>query len=743
MIQTIKLIKVELRRLLMSRKTYILMAINILIIGMGYIEYTRDICSYLFLDSGASTVDNVIVPYAFGTFAGSLIWGISLLIDSDRIKKNRVKDIMSAFTDEKKLSLARILSYSVVTILTLAISLIVYMPLCSKRMDYLFDYESYFVYPVIFYIPGMLITFFLCEALYKLSENLSVSIIIYFVLTAAQITPPFSNEFFAWNIPIFSNISDAFGSPAVIRLEFYTRILLLITSLLLWETCCLFIRKYEKGAAQSFLIRIKRPVFLIIPISLLAIIVVMIIKQPFVRNSPIVSLDDSDFYMLDKDEEAYYARCKRNLSFNTFLGTMKGEDEILLSKVEDEDLTFDLGCGLELKSATLDGKPLGFTSYYDEKDNINLYFGIKRYVVKNPEKKTGTLKLTYAGYPAVGRSEFSSGSSIPFTRIGRKSIELNWDHVGPRYYYIVGPCISLYVNVPRDHTPLIEAEEMKREKENDDGTVCWKADYVTGNLVSGSYNSDKVSYSKEDVYFKYSSKYADTVKSNDLDAAICDVFDYCDKHIGEIDKYSDGIEVPDIKIIQTSAENGSGYARYGVVAMSEDFMSPGTLKDSKAGTNMNETFMHEIIHLYWGDLGLICDDDGLWSAEGLTVFTTYRIVKEKYGELYAKKYYVDKWEQDVKYLNNNFYYRHPEYLDKLPDSYRAGIETSVSSLKKYSLMPLMLLKAEERLGGEKEMDKVLQELYSKNIEYQELGTGCTMQDFLDIAGLTEEDLEIE
>ena len=120
-----------------------------------------------------------------------------------------------------------------------------------------------------------------------------------------------------------------------------------------------------------------------------------------------------------------------------------------------------------------------------------------------------------------------------------------------------------------------------------------------------------------------------------------------------------------------------------------------------------------------------------------------RIVKEKYGELYAEKYYVDKWKQDVKHLNNNFYYRHPEYLDKLPDSYRADIETSVSSLKKYSLMPLMLLKAEERLGGEKEMDKVLQELYSKNIEYQELETGCTMQDFLDIAGLTEEDLEIE
>ena len=58
-------------------------------------------------------------------------------------------------------------------------------------------------------------------------------------------------------------------------------------------------------------------------------------------------------------------------------------------------------------------------------------------------------------------------------------------------------------------------------------------------------------------------------------------------------------------------------------------------------------------------------------------------------------------------------------------------------------MPLMLLKAEEKLGGEEEMDKVLQELYSKKGEYLEWGNGCTMQDFLDIAGLTEEDLEIE
>ena len=158
---------------------------------------------------------------------------------------------------------------------------------------------------------------------------------------------------------------------------------------------------------------------------------------------------------------------------------------------------------------------------------------------------------------------------------------------------------------------------------------------------------------------------------------------------------------------------------------------------------MNEVFMHEIIHLYWGDLGLLLDDDGMWSAEGLTVFTTYRIVKEKYGELYAKQYYVDKWKEDVKYLNNNLYYRHPEYIDRLPAGYKSLIETSVSTIKKYSLMPLMLLKAEEKLGGEAAMDKVLQKLYSKNMDYRMNESCCTFQDFLSTAGLTEEDIRIE
>ena len=744
--QTLKLTKVELRRLLMCRKTYIMLALNILIIGLSFIEYVRNAGIYICGDKRLSTMDNVVFPYIIGSLFGSLIWGIGILTDSDRVKKNGVNDMMRAFVDEKKASLSRILAYSVIILIVLGISLIIYLPICSKKMDYLFSYESYFIYPVILYIPCMVITFFLLEGLYNISENISVSLIIFFILTAVQFASPLvENPFISWNRPVNICISDAFGSPAVIRIQLYTRVLLMLVAIVLWEFSCVFIRKYQYNIIRSFLIRVKKPVVFVAPVIFLVFAVIMVIKQPFVDHSPIVSLDDMSFMMDDgaTETEAEYTDYKRELSFNTLLGLMDGTDEIDLSTVSGDEISFTLGAGIKLKSATIDGEPLEFTSYYDEDNVLDTYFGTKKYVLKNPERKTGKLKLVYGGYPCTSHSNFVLLGYDGMTAIGKNYIYLTSDYMGANMLSADGPDMELYVNVPSNHTPFIESDAMELVKDNGDGTACWKLACSSGRLLSGAYESDKVSYSKEDVYFKYSKVYKDTVKDNDLDGAIQNVFNYCDKHIGELDKNSDGEDIKDIGILQLSAEYGGGYAEKGTVAMQEDILSPQTLSDSRAGSNVNETFTHEIVHLYWGDLGMPFEDDGLWSCEGLTVFTTYRIIKDKYGELYAQKYYVDEWEQDVKDLNNNFYYRHPEYLDKLPLSYRIAIEDSVSATNKYSLMPLMLLKAEEKLGGEEEMDRVLSELYSTRSEYIEYGTGCTLQDFLDIAGLTEEDISVE
>ena len=152
--------------------------------------------------------------------------------------------------------------------------------------------------------------------------------------------------------------------------------------------------------------------------------------------------------------------------------------------------------------------------------------------------------------------------------------------------------------------------------------------------------------------------------------------------------------------------------------------------------------IHELVHQWWG-LGNMfdsSDETDAWSAEGLTVYTTYRIVKELYGEDYARQYYVDQWQQAVGDYYLNYYVRHPEYLEMLPENEQLAISNSLSQVRQYNEMPLKILKAEQLVGGEASMDQILRGLFNRELDpaYPYL----TCQDFLDACHLTEEDLNL-
>ena len=152
--------------------------------------------------------------------------------------------------------------------------------------------------------------------------------------------------------------------------------------------------------------------------------------------------------------------------------------------------------------------------------------------------------------------------------------------------------------------------------------------------------------------------------------------------------------------------------------------------------------IHELVHQWWG-LGNMfdaSDESSPWSAEGLTVYTTYRIVKELYGEEYAQENYVDKWREAVQDYSLNFYVRHPEYLSALPEAERLRIENSLSTVRLYSEMPLKILRAQELVGGEEAMDEILRGLFNREVDWN--APYLTYPEFLDACGLTEEDLDL-
>lgn len=220
--------------------------------------------------------------------------------------------------------------------------------------------------------------------------------------------------------------------------------------------------------------------------------------------------------------------------------------------------------------------------------------------------------------------------------------------------------------------------------------------------------------------------------------AVKEVVNYCTEHYGVL-SFGTGKA---LKLIQSRVAGG-GYATDGASLLDEADFTAANLGDGSKGAASGEVMIHELVHQWWG-LGNMfdsSDENNPWSAEGLTVYTTYRIVKELYGEEYAREHYIEQWQQAVDDYYLNFYVRNPEYLDELPSDQQLEISNSLSYVRKYCEMPLKILKAEELAGGEEAMDQILYELFNRELDptYPYL----TYEDFLEACGLKEEDLNLD
>ena len=220
--------------------------------------------------------------------------------------------------------------------------------------------------------------------------------------------------------------------------------------------------------------------------------------------------------------------------------------------------------------------------------------------------------------------------------------------------------------------------------------------------------------------------------------AVKAVVDYCTEHYGKL-SYGTG---DTLKLIQSRVAGG-GYAVDGASLLDEADFTAANLGDVQKGGGAGEVMIHELVHQWWG-LGNMfdtVDSTSPWSAEGLTVYTTYRIVKELYGEDYARAHYVDQWQQAVDDYYLDFYVRNPNYLANLPEAKQLEITGNLTYVRQYCEMPLKILKAEQLVGGEESMDQILNSLFNRELD--PMYPYLTYQEFLDACGLTEEDLSLD
>lgn len=720
------LYRVELRRLLLTKPIWLISALCLCTPLLGYTVYTPVLGAAM---SGLYIGNPVLA----GTAAGAVLWAVIAIIEGDRQHRSRTDILADSAASPIAHSAAKTTALMTISAAVTLLCSLVYLPFTAAKLEYLFDAGFYFLHYAVFMLPTWWVSILFADGFYRITRRVELSAVLYAALAYISFSRfAERNYFLQWLNPTVGAYSDGFPDIWFLRLGAYTRLAWLCISAGAWTLSLICRRKYQKGLAGSF-VRGLRKIYL--PASTAALAVtgaVLWNVQPFIGRG-------SDEFE-PENENVYNHRVETvtaiNYSFklNPVLGTLSGKAEYLLTTPAEGENVLRLNAGYKVKSMTYGGEPVSFrTVKEDINGQYDTYFEL-------PDKSYQKLIIEYGGFTTNARCYMPS----VFNSIGVNYVFLDNSGCVP-YLSDYGGCgkVNIEVTLPDSLTPFIEHQQLSSFTDNGDGTKTYRTtlniDYIY-NLIAGNYVTDEFSSDDYNFKFIYNDVYRSVVDEFDIRQSICDVFDYCTEHYGK-PQYIGGKDDP-FTLFQLSSMRSGGYAVDGMSTWFEDTISPNTLSDPNRGANATEIFIHEMIHQWWGGVGMWCEDDGLWSAEGLTVYSTYRIVKEKYGEIYAKQYYVDEWKKTVDEQDRNFYNRRPEYLEKLPEHYREQLSAVNKGVNLYSRMPLMILKAEELLGGEEQMDAVLKQMFT---DYNKLKDQyhITYKEFLDYCGLTEEDLRLD
>lgn len=717
--------RVELRRLLLSRTVAAAAVLSMLSLPLGNILYD-------FSSSRAMSARYILTPVVMtGTPIGAVLWAAVMIMEADRLQRSGVHILTDTVAPPALLSAARTLALLTISTIVTTLTSLVYLPCTAARMSYLFSAGFYFANFAVFMLPTWWISLLFADAFYQITRRVELSVVLFIALTGVSVSGISSfNYFMRWFNPYVITYSDGFPSVWPLRIGLYTRLIWLCIATGIWLVSILCVRKYQKGLFFSFWKNRKKLAVLTPAVLSAATGIFLWHFQPFIDHGPL-DYEYIDTLLIEIDDANRISAIQYSLSLNPALGTISAKAAYDIQVPYRGEDVLQLNPGYQITKMTYDGENVPFrTVDNDINGKRSTYFELPEDLYNK------TLVIEYSGFPTQERCW---ANSMVQDTIDHDYISLSSTAIVPRLdnYYSARGSAVIDITIPDNLIPFLDYTLMTDFADNGDGTKTWRAacSEIVRDFTAGYYTINTFQIGSLNVDFAYGTAYQGIVEENDIEQTIIDILTYGSEHYGEL--WS--AEQSHLLLRQESSMFGGGYALHGVSTWFETVLSPDTLSDMDKGASATEVFIHEMLHQWWGGLGLDCAQEDLWSSEGLTVYSTYRLVKEKYGALYAQQYYVDAWKEAVDNQNRSFYNRHPEYLELLPEVYQSQIASANRSINHYQRMPLMILKAEELVGGEDKMDEILRRMYEHQDEFRESGFGFA--DFLQYCGLTEEDID--
>lgn len=725
--KTMRLFPLELQRLLQSRLTWLIMALTVLSPVLGLVFY-KPATSTTMLSMYLAN------PAIAGGVAGAILFGLLAIFELDRARRSRVDILTDAVVSPLTTALTRLLALLTAAVLTVGLTMLVWLPISAGLIGSVFTGANYVLAYLLLMGLALPLGILAAAAAYQFTRRADLSIVLFIAFCALSITVWADDWQLCWLNPCVWALSDDFSNFRVFRSVAWMRLTWLAALVGVWTISYLCIRQYGKGIFGSLARSVRRIYRPAVALALLACSGTAYAAQPFIDNSN-PDLTVMSFYEIPYAEGVTFLSRSAQVFPDTDAGTVTGRASYQFQNTsgQEQSISFGINPGYTISNVQANGTDVPFTvSDYQEYNEALLEVTI-------PAEEEVELTMEYSGFPQESMPTMQGGKELSSEYLCLENSALS-----PRVMNVMpgeaGYPTTIEITLPASMIAIpFSSSEAEVISENEDGTRTWRyeANSAGGILYAGDYICEQIEAGGMTIEFYYGRKHQAVMEEAGAVDAVKAVVDYCTEHYGTL-SFGTG---ETLKLIQSRVAGG-GYAVGGASLLDEADFTIANLGDTNKGAVPGETFIHELVHQWWG-LGNMfdtVDSTSPWSAEGLTVYTTYRIVKELYGEDYAQEHYVDQWQQAVDDYYLNFYVRHPEYLEMLPENEQLAISNSLSRVRQYSEMPLKILKAEQLVGGEEAMDQILHDLFNRELD--PMYPYLTYQEFLDACHLTEEDLNL-
>ena len=634
MMKTLKLFPLELGRLLQSRLTWLIVLLTVLSPAAGLVLYRP---------ATATTMLSLYLanPAMAGGVMGGVLFGALTVYELDRVSRSRADVLMDAAVSPLTMALTRLLALLAAAVGTLALTMLAWLPVGAGLIGSVFSGVDYALAYGLLMGLALPLSILAAGAAYQFTRRADLSLVLFAAFAALSLTVWADDWQLCWLNPCVWALSDDFSNFRVFRSVAWMRLTWLAALAGVWTVSYLCVRQYGKGLFGSLARGVRRAYRPVIALALLACSGTAYAAQPFIDHSN-PDLTVMSFYEIPYAEGVTFVSRSAQVFPDTAAGTVTGRASYRFENTsgQEQSISFGVNPGYTISNVQVGGADVPFTvSGYQEYNEARLEVTI-------PAEEQVELTMEYSGFPQESLPTMQGGKELSDDYLCLENSALS-----PRVMNVLpgenGYPAAIEITLPASMTAVpFGSSEAEVVSENDDSTRTWRYEDngAGGILYAGDYVREDIEAGGMTIQFYYGRKHQAVMEAAGAVDAVKAVVDYCTEHYGKL-SFGSG---ETLKLIQSRVAGG-GYATDGASLLDEADFTANNLGDAAKGGGAGEVMIHELVHQWWG-LGNMfdtSDSTSPWSAEGLTVYTTYRIVKELYGEAYAREHYVDQWQQAV------------------------------------------------------------------------------------------------